>query len=516
MQRSPSWIRNMAKCSDVYPFLVSITQRNLSAPLGETDLAILEKLGLIQRLTSDQYAQLSQEVETLTPTLQALNQEAAERARLAADVQAESQREHSIRFHLEGRDRQEAERQKGSAEQAALQSTTADLSAREQGYYQLVAKKSLLDTLLPLGAGYIGLTGIGSLQTKELGLRMYRVSDLDFSTYWDQTLQVFQELSDVALRAAQNYATLAGPLASVDPGHLWAISVGLAKGSTAPPAGAEAFLLAYQQLNSGSSNLENRLLAAEVLSTSARPAAENLPTLAQLEGEVRSMGVPPESSLGVASILLLGVRQDGTYATANLPTFLHLTGSYESAALLAIVNRPYEELSAKFGMSQTMFAGWGYERSEDVELSSAYLTVSDLPIEGVATKLAIIAKGMGGYLQYPLVASAILASIPVLEANETLNRVEQAYEIIGRRAGQLSPPELICLAVRMVHGLRSETVGDLDATAVRPTEVGADYLPSRSFYFVPLIVAHGAYYSTFSAFGGVHPGHAHFVGGFVG
>ena len=165
-----------------------------------------------------------------------------------------------------------------------------------------------------------------------------------------------------------------------------------------------------------------------------------------------------------------------------------------------------------------MFASWGYEPSEDVELSSAYLTVSELPVEGVSTKLAIISKGLHAYLQYPLVASAILAAIPVLEANETLNILEQAYEIVGRRAMPMTPPELICLAVRMVHGVRPQTIQSLDTTAT-PTASSAarGYYYGPGFFFVPIFIAHGAYYSTYSGIGGAHPGHAHFAaGGFTG
>jgi hypothetical protein len=120
---------------------------------------------------------------------------------------------------------------------------------------------------------------------------------------------------------------------------------------------------------------------------------------------------------------------------------------------------------------------------------------------------------MSTYLQYPLVASAILASIPVLEANDTLNLLEQAYGIIGRSAGGLSQAELICLAVRMIHGIRTETITGVDTTATVVPAAASYYAYGPRFFFVPIIIAHGAYYSTYSGFGGAHPGHAHFVGG---
>jgi hypothetical protein len=192
-----------------------------------------------------------------------------------------------------------------------------------------------------------------------------------------------------------------------------------------------------------------------------------------------------------------------------------MTKSYESAALLAIVNQPIQDLWQKFSTLRGLFNSWGFSASEDVELASAFLTLSELPVQGLDTKLGIITRGMGTYLQYPLVASAILAAIPTLEANETLSLLEKAYEVVGRRAMPMSEPELICLAVRVIHGIRDETIGQLDTTAaahaVPPAPMGYMYGPR--FFFVPVIVAHGSYFSTYSGVGGVHPGHAHVMGG---
>lgn len=505
----------MANCQDVFTFMTGVSNRNVTTTLPEADIASLQQLSLLQRLTSDQYAALTTEVETLQAARATISQESVGRAQLAGSVQEEDRKSHSILFHFESRDKQTAALQKEAQDQAALRAEDADLAARIQGYNQLVAKQSLLDTLCPYGGGYVGLTGTGVLQLRQLGIRLYRFSDLAFSAYWSESQQTDTDLNDLATRGTQYVSGLSGALPAVtDRAYLWAIALGLAKLEPDPTRGGPLFLDAYNQLGDLAHNAENRLMSAEMLSTLHRSVSENLPVLRDLDHEVRKAGVPKDSSLGVASMLLLGQRADGTFATANLPGFLGLTKSYESAALLAIVNRPFPELAQKFGYLRQMFASWGYEPSEDVELSSAYLTLSELPIEGMNTKLAIIAKGMGAYLQYPLVASSILAAIPVLEANETLNLLEQAYEVVGRRAMPMAQPELICLAVRMVHGVRAETVQGLDATGkVTPTAATGGYLYGPRFFFVPILVAHGAYYSTYSGIGGAHPGHAHMGGG---
>jgi hypothetical protein len=505
----------MATCQDVLNFLTGVGQRSAPPPLPDADMASLQQSGLIRWVGADEYAQISADVASLMTSQQALAAERAQWSSEAAQLRQDYQSSHSILFHLEGREKQDAVLQREAAEQTAMHNAAVDLSSRDAAVNRLIAQQSLLGTLTPYGSGYVGLTGTGAMALRDLAVRMYRVSDVPFAQYWQQSQQVTGELMGIATVSGQYFGALAPRLGGVDRTYVWSIAVGLAKRPGDLPTVANAFLEAYTQVGGLTSNTENRLMAAELISTLPTGVAESVPLLTQLEHDVRKDDVPKESSLGVATILLLGRRADGTFATANLPGFLRLTRSYESAALLAIVNRPFDELNQKFLQLRSMFGAWGFQPSEDVELASSYLTVSDLPVEGISTKLAIISKGMSTYLQYPLVAASILASIPVLEANDTLNLLEQAYGIIGRTAGGLSQAELICLAVRMIHGIRSETITGVDSTAtVVPAPVGAAYYAyGPRFFFVPIIIAHGAYFSTYSAFGGAHPGHAHFSGG---
>ncbi len=375
----------MTNCQEVFNFLTGVGNRSVTTTLPDTDLATLQQLNLLQRLTADQYAQLTQSLQTVGATRATIAQESAGRAQLANAVRDEDRRTHSSLFHFENQQKQTAEFQKEAQDQAALRSTDADLTNRIQAFNQLVAQQSTLDSLSPYAGGYVGLTGAGVLQLRQLGIRMYRVSDLTFPVYWAEARQVDQDLNNLALLGSQYVTGLSGALPSVDRSYLWAIGLGLAKLAPDPTQGGPMFLDAYNRLGSLAHNDENRLMSAELLSTLKQNVADNLPILADLDRQVRSMGVPKESSLGVASMMLLGRRADGTFATGNLPTFLSLTKSFESAALLAIVNQPIPQLSQKFTYLRAMFASWGYEPSEDVELSSAYLTVSDLPADESST-----------------------------------------------------------------------------------------------------------------------------------
>jgi hypothetical protein len=504
----------MTRCTDIYTFLSQVSARQVSATLSDPDTALLSQLGLIQVVTADQFHQMEGSVQALDQDRQAIAQELAQRSSQSAEAQDDSEKTHSILFHFQGKEKQEAELQRSAAAQQALRATEQDLAQKQQQFSELVSQRSLFDTLTPWGARFVGLTSRGAVELRDLGLRLYRVSDSDFVAYWNEAQKITLDLTQLASGGADYFVRLNSGIPDADRCLLWGISIGLSKTQPDPPAGSVAFLNTYRRVFSLSGNAENRLMSSEVLSSLSRPIEVEYPNLVQVLGDVRRLGIPTESALGVASVLLLGRREDGTIATPNLAEYLNVTRSYESAALLSIVNLPVPDLTAKFQSLRQMFAGWGYQPSEDVELSSAYLAVSELPADGVSTKLAIIAKGLSTYLQFPLVAAAVLTSVSTLEANETLNLLEHAYEIVGTKAAPLSQAELICLAVRMVHGIRDELVSPLDATATLPPpppRVPGMYGPR--FYFVPIFVVHQAYFSTYSGIAGAHPGHVHGFGG---
>ena len=508
----------MTASKSIYDFLNQVSAGTAAPGISSGDEALLQQLGLLRILNADQYQQLTAAVANLAPEAASISQETMSESQLAAVLQREDQRSHSVLFHFKGQQKREAALQQEAQDRSSLASMEGDLAAKQRAYADLVAQKSLLDTLRPYGDRYIALTSLGAAQIRDLGVRLYRVADVEFSTYWQGMQTILRDLSGLADGGGRYEGSLASALAGTDPANLWAVAIGLARAQPDPTVGLPAFQQIYNELTAVSPNRENQLMSSEVLFALPARIVDVRPILVDLFGQVAHLGVPRDAALGVASILLVGARADGTYATDYLPQFLRITRSYESAALLSILNLPYDQVAQKFTSLRAMFAGWGYTPSEDVELSSAYLTLSDLPADGVSTKLGIIAKGMSAYLEYPLVAASVLASLATLEANEALNLLEQAYEIIGRRAMPMSQAGLICVAVRMLDGIRNELVGPLDttaATAPRPPAGPAPY--PRYFGYVPFVVVHSAYYSTFNGFEGAHPGHVHAVaGGFTG
>ncbi|HZY71320.1 MAG TPA: hypothetical protein VFF67_10145 [Thermoplasmata archaeon] len=510
----------MTNCRDVAAFLQGVAGRSVVGQLPDADLASLQQDGLIDVLTSEQKAQLEQEVGQLQAAQQAIAEEESRRQNTAELVADDTRRTHSILFHLQGVDKEEAAVDRLHEEQAALQALEADLAKREADFQALLVKKSELDLISPYDGRFIAATTAGRVALRDLAVALYRVSDDEFPTYWMQAQAIDAELGSISTQAEATQGALRAQLPNVDPTNLWAVAIGLAKQlGTSSSTPFQSFLEAYQAVGPFSTNEENRLLAAEVIATIPVPVANSAFELGGLIRSIEPLGIPLDSAAGVAAILLAGRRADGTYALGPLGQFLGVTASYESAALLAIVNEPYDQLVGAFSGIKQQFASWGYQVSEDTELSSAYLAVSHLPSDTVATKMAILARGVGAYLEYPLVAAAVLASIPVLEANETLSLLEKAYEILGQRAGELSQAELLALSVRLVHGVDVRSVNDIDPTQklVPPANYPSfRYVGLAPRIWVPMYVAHGAYFSTFSALGGVHPGHVHAVGGGFG
>jgi hypothetical protein len=504
----------VSDCQQVAAFLQAVSARSVGSPLPDADLALLQQSGLLDRLSPDQRAQLAQQVAQLEAAQKAIEDEQARQQQQSATVDADTRRTHSILFHLQGVDKAESEVDKLNDEQAALQAIEGELAKREAEFQQLLVWKSELDVVTPYNGDFVALTTAGRVALRDLAVALYRVGDDDFPTYWAQAKAVDASLNDLSGRSAVLAAALVQGIPSVDPGYLWAIAIGLAKQPSTATAGVGPFLSAYGAVSGLTSNVENRLLAAEVLSGLGGSVDESVEWLGTLTHELADLGVPSDAATGVAAVLLAGRRGDGTFATDPLTQFLRLTPSYESAALLAIVNKPFADLSSAFQSTKALFASWNYSISEDTELASAYLALSDLPAETIATKMAILSRGVGAYLEYPLVAAAVLASIPVLEANETLNLLEKAYETLGTRTGPIPQGELITLAVRLVHGVDVRSVNELDPTkAVPPTYPSFVYPAAGVRLWMPMYVVHGNYFATYSAIGGAHPGHFHAVGG---
>jgi hypothetical protein len=455
--------------------------------------------------------------------------ESPEERSAEATLAEEERKTHSIMFHFQARDKKEAELEAVQSERNIVSKEEAEISEKESKINELIQKKSTIDRMVQYDQKYLSLTGLGVITLNDLNVRNYRVSESEFSNFIEESKETSCELRSLAERGSFYVSNLTNEFPETDRSQLWSVSIGLAKLQGNEDQINQRFLLALGILHHFKSTLENKMMAAEIMTASKANPSElstnsdlwNLSeTLVSLDRQVRhDAHVPKQLSAGVAAIIMFGKRFDGTYPTDKLVEFSKMTSSYESAAILSILNVPSDQLAGKFESFRSLFNSMGYEKSEDTELASAYLSISDLAPDDVKTKMTIILDALKNYLEYPVVAAAILTSIPTLEANETLDLMEKATSLLASLDTGLERSELISLAVRMIHGIKNELVKKLDPTAtITKTPLQFTYAPSGIFfpYFAPLIIAHSSYYSTFSGMGGYHPAHVHGVGGFMG
>jgi len=516
-------------CNNVRNFFSQIAGKSVSMQVAQVDMDFLSTQGYVSMMKKEDYDQASAEVANLTQMnvdLQSeLNYERGEKATL----NEEEKKTHSIMFHFESKEKREAESEKEASQKNVVSQADAEIAAKDARINELIQKKSMIDRMVPYDGNYLSLTGLGVITLNDLNVRNYRVSADQFSDFIDESKQTYSELQSIAERGSYHVSNLRLKFPETDFSQLWNVGIGLAKLQGDPSQIGQRFLLAVNLLHHFDSTLENKMLAGEIMTSSRTDSSQSSnnsdlqalsQTLTSLDNQIRHEDhVPKQLSPGVAATLMFGRRFDGTFPTDKYSEFCKMTSSYETAAILSMVNVPADQLAGKFQSFRSLFNSWGYEVSEDTELAAAYLSISDLGAEEVNTKLMIIINGLRNYLEYPLVGSAILASIPTLEANETLDLMEKAYSLLGTYAKDLERSEMISLAVRMIHGIKNELVKELDPTArIAKTPVQFTYVPTNAFfvYSVPLIVAHSSYYSTYSGIGGYHPAHVHGVGGFSG
>jgi len=529
------------KCSEVRAFLSQISSRKDTGPIppiASADNDYLSANGYILRTTKDEYDKEVGDVARLSQMTTQMYAERAQKEQALETLLKDEQKEHSFLFHFEGKESKDELSQRIQSEEAVVSKEESELSATEANVNELIQKKSTIDRMVPYGDSYLSLTGLGSLTLNDLDVRNYRVADQEFPDFLTEINATYAELRSIADKAT-SYVILLKPkipnledeehpdIENDNQGHpavrapslLWSTALGLAKLQGDTNQIGERFIQAFNGLQNFDSTIPNKLMAAEIMTAANQDIPSLESTLTSFDKQIRSQGVPKELSAGVAATIMAGRRFDETYPMDRFAQFNHLSPSHEAAAILAVMNLSYADLSAKFQSFRDMFTGWGYMASEDTEIASAFLAIGELNQNELFEKLKYIVEQLQNYLAYPLVAAAILASIPVFESHEVLDLMEKAVTLLSGYARGLERSELVALAVRMIHGVRNELVKEIDPTAkISTTPVQFTYAPHPAFFawYYPVIVAHTAYHSTFSGMGGFHPAHSHGVGGFAG
>jgi hypothetical protein len=525
------------KCSEARTFLSQLHDRDEPiTPIPSNDLEYLSVNGYVLKTSKDDYQKWIDDVARLSQVIAQVDTEKSREEQARAALQQDLGKEHSFQFHFEGKGDRDQLQQRLQEEAAAVSSEESKLTQLETNVNQLIQEKSTIDRMVAYDGGYLSLTGLGTLVYNDLGVRYYRIADLEFADFITEIKATYAELRSIADKAA-SYVSRVRPqvLEIEDSDHLgysdadvevevrsllWSIGIGLGKLQGNTNTIGDRFIEAVDALRKLDSTLPNKLMAAEIMTAVSSPDVQSLESsLKNLDQQIRKQGVPKEQSVGVAATVMAGRRFDGTYPIDRFAQVKHLTNSSEAASILAVMNVPVDGLSSKFQQFRSLFTSWGYTTSEDTEIASAFLAIGELNPDEVEEKLKYILEQLHNYLQYPIVAAAILASIPVFEAHEALDLMEKAVTLLTGYAAGLERSELVALAVRMIHGVRNEIVKQIDPTAkITGTPVQFTYGPHPGFFvrYYPVIIAHSYYHSTFSAMGGFHPAHSHGVGGFAG
>lgn len=520
------------KCGEARTFLSEIGDRQeVVAPIAAGDLTYLSSNGYILSTTKEDYDKESSDVSRLGELTALLETEEAKERQEASELAEDLRKEHSFSFHFENSAEKEGLRQRIQTETAEVTDEESKLGAMEANVNELIQKKSTIDRMVPYGGQYLSLSDLGTVVLKDLNIRNYRLTDEEFPDFVAEIKSTYSELRSIADRASYYVNLLRSKITKIkeEDGDqaetavgvsslFWSEAIGLAKLQGDPNQIGQRFDQAFDALNGFDSTTPNKLMAAEIMTALASEDLSNLVSvLKQLDKQLKGADVPKELSAGVAATLLAGRRYDGTYPLDKFGQFRRITPSFEAAAILSVMNVDFEPLSAKFQSFRSTFTSWGYMASEDTEVASAFLAIGELEAGEVQEKLKYIIEQLQNYLAYPLVAAAILASIPVFESHEVLDLMEKAVTLLFAYSTGLERSELVALAVRMIHGVRNELVKRIDPTAnITQTPMQFTYAPRLFLWYFPVIVAHSSYHATFSGMGGFHPAHSHGVGGFAG
>jgi hypothetical protein len=524
------------KCAEARTILSQLYDREEPiTPVPSTDLEYLSANGYVLKTTKEDYEKEASDVARMSQVIAQIDTDRSGEEQAKAALQADQRKVHSFQFHFEGSKDKDELTERIQKETATIFGDESEINQLEANVNTLIQQKSTIDRMVAYNGGYLSITGLGTLVFNDLSVRNYRVADQEFPDFITEIKATYAELRAIGDKAASYVSWIRPQVPEIEDlwesenedvdsdiearSLLWSTGIGLAKLPGDTGQLGDRFIESLKAVRTFGSMLPNKLMAAEIMTAASSQDIGSLQSiLRNLDHQLRKQGVPKEQSSGVAATIMAGKRFDGTYPVDQFAQFKNLTKSSEAASILAIMNVPYDGLSSRFQEFRSLFSSWGYMTSEDTEIASAFLGIGELSATEVEVKLKYIVEQLQNYLAYPIVAAAILASIPVFESHEVLDLMEKAVTMLNGYGTELERSQLVTLAVRMIHGVRNEIVKRIDPTA-RITQTPVQFTYGHPGLFVgyyPLIIAHSSYHATFSGMGGFHPAHSHGVGGFAG
>jgi hypothetical protein len=315
------------------------------------------------------------------------------------------------------------------------------------------------------------LTDVGRHVLKELELRAYRVDRMPLDEVAARIGSTLAAI-DATAKNAEYLLSEIGPLtpASTLP-YLRVSAAGLASRRMQPEEVAEEFRNTWGMMEVLSGDPRDRLLTAELLARSEIPPSRLYAPLTQTIERLQDPQVAVARPVVVASILHLYPTPSPTPRLEEWPKWRSVVRSEEAAALLAGRGAPTLVETVHDLERSLRSAG---AAADDAERAAVYLALeTSRPAEDLP-RILDLAKGLTGRLPTPFLAAGLLASRHRLSAAELLDWVDKS--VVIARARQLAPtePELVAIAVALVHGVPPEEFQEAPGAGTPGEEEGAD------------------------------------------
>ncbi len=343
------------KCSEARTLLSQLYDREEPIPLvPPADLEYLSVNGYLLKTSKDDYEKGTNDVARLSRITTQIDTEKSREQQTQAALRQDLLKEHSFVFHLEGKESKDELQERIQEEMAAVSSEESGLSQLEANVNELIQKKSMIDRMVAYDAGYLSLTGLGTLVVNDLSVRNYRVADQEFPDFIAEIKATYAELRAIADKAASYVSRIRPQVPEIEDledsendgvdaeaearSLLWSTGIGLAKLQGNTMQIGDRFTEALGALRKFNSTLPGKLMAAEIMTAVNSQQVQSLESiLRNLDQQIRKQGVPKEQSAGVAATIMAGRRFDGTYPIDRFAQFEHLTKSSEAASILAAV-----------------------------------------------------------------------------------------------------------------------------------------------------------------------------------
>src|SRR5215471_7717900 len=134
------------KCGQVRTFMSQVAGKSVSTPV-QVDVSYLSANGYVLVMPKDEYDRAAADVARMVRMNEDLYQERLQAMNAQEALRNDEQKTHSIMFHFEGKEKQEADTARVESERSALAREWADITDKDSQIAQIIQKKSMVDRM---------------------------------------------------------------------------------------------------------------------------------------------------------------------------------------------------------------------------------------------------------------------------------------------------------------------------------------------------------------------------------